>query len=397
MGARTRNEVRRTLFRALHLSMQLPGGLVKGASHLMGSVNHRHRLVRCKAPTSGWYIKALVLPMQNRNHEMATRTPLLPLNPSQRIHNNDRIPRTIKIQQNDSYCYPVWGNMKTNNRIASFLFYIFSAVLLTAFLVVCVFIIAQDLAVRDIENPSLKQNGVPVISVALQGRLPFEIEIALQSTSDNDKLAREDNWAMVLASRAATMGYRYGARPSSYTLNVYNAKGTLISSAQTYIYRRDINQNLSQSTGKILDPKEASEFVARNLDLAGLSLDSLEITPENSPGSAGQVLTLQVSDKDVETVNRSLPRFLSSLFGLLETNQKNGLYIVLCRLTVVDRQGTLLMDYARDVEGGTTQWYQAAGLYNDWHPHPSDTGEPTPALPPYTPVPSATEPATQGF
>ena len=164
--------------------------------------------------------------------------------------------------------------------------------------------------------------------------MPYEIEINLQSKSENNHLALDDNWFMQLAHREATLTHRIGIQLTRYRLNVYNIKGELISSTETYLYHEDISQK-SQPGMSIVDIQTTRKIVNDNLQLADLSLDELEVTPEDTLGSNGQVVFIQVSGKDLEDVNRSLPRFLDSLFQLLDTvNSQKGTNIVLCHLRI---------------------------------------------------------------
>ncbi len=54
----------------------------------------------------------------------------------------------------------------------------------------------------------LKQQGVSVKQVTTIKRLPYEIEIALQSSSSVKHLSIDDNWFMQLVRREATFAYR---------------------------------------------------------------------------------------------------------------------------------------------------------------------------------------------
>lgn len=236
--------------------------------------------------------------------------------------------------------------------------------------VVVIQVNAQEQSADDIFD-RLEQKGVPVLKVSTIHRLPYRIEIDLQSASQSDDLALEDNWFMQLAHREATLAYRIGIRLASYRLNVYNAAGALIYATETYLYPEDLSQN-SQPARTQVDNQNAEQIVAGNLQLAGLKLDELAVTPEDSLGGNGQILLIQVSGKDLADVNGSLPKFLDSFFQLLDTiNAQHATNIVLCHLRVIDAKGEVLLDYVRDLEGGSTQWTAAGGLYSDWFPKPA--------------------------
>lgn len=229
---------------------------------------------------------------------------------------------------------------------------------------------AQDQSASDI-YVRLAQKGVPVLKVSTIQRLPYKIEIDLQSASQSDRLALEDNWFMQLAHREAALAYRIGLRLTSYRLNVYNSTGELIYAVETYLHPDDLSQN-SQPGKTVIDNQSAEQTVNANLQLAGLTLDELAVIQEDTLGSNGQILLIQVSGKDLLDVNGSLPKFLSSLFQLLDTvNPQHGTNIVLCHLRVVDPAGNVLLDYVRDLEGGSTQWTAVEGLYSDWFPKPA--------------------------
>lgn len=235
----------------------------------------------------------------------------------------------------------------------------------------------SDLAER------LSNRGVPVKNVVTLSQFPYEVEIALQSSSSNEQVSIEDNWFMQLARREATLAYRLGTGLKSFTLTVYNAKGELISSTQTFLYPEDLSQKLTTPDQIKVDNVRAKEIIANQLQLSGLSLDLLDVISENAEGFNGQVLLIQVSAKDLDDANISLPTFLSSLFQMLDTiNPKYGTYIVLCHVRLLDQTGVVLLDYVRDLESSTTQWYGVEGLYNEWYSQPIDANEVKPTSTP---------------
>ena len=240
---------------------------------------------------------------------------------------------------------------------------------------------AQNQYANDIAE-RLRLRDVPVKRVVVLRHVPYVVEIALQSSSNDNTLSLEDNWFMQLARREATFAYRIGTGLSSYKLTVYNVQGNLIYSTQTYLYPKDLSQQMTSSQLPQVDNLTAKEIVKEQFNLAGLSLDLLDVITEE--GSSGQILLIQVSTKDLETANQSLPKFLSSVFQMLETiNDEHGTYLVLCHLRLTDYQGNVLLDYVRDLEGGSTQWTAVQGLYDEWYPHPNDEviAVPTPTAP----------------
>ncbi len=243
---------------------------------------------------------------------------------------------------------------------------------------------AQNQISTDIAD-RLKQQGVPVKQVTIIHRFPYEIEIALQSASNDSHLVMDDNWFMQLARREATFAYRISTRLKSFKLTVYNAKNELIYSTQTYLYPQDLDQQINTKSPTV-DALKAKEIVASQLQLGGLNLDTLDIESDQAVGSSGQVLVIHVSGENLEAVNASLPNFLGSLFRILDiANSEYGTYIVLCHLRVSDGKGEVLLDYVKDVESGSTQWTSVQGLYDEWFPKPAGSNTPAADLTPIAP------------
>jgi len=258
----------------------------------------------------------------------------------------------------------------TRRKFIKPIFWVGTAIVLLLVLVIALKVNAQNQFSTDIEE-RLLQEGVPVKQVTIISRIPYEIEISLQSTSADNHLTVDDNWYMQLARREATFSYRISTRLDSYKLTVYNTDNEEIYSSHTYIYPQDLNQQIELKLPTI-DALATKEIVVNQLQLGKLTLDRLDINPDVALGGNGQLLIIYVSAMDLETANGSLPIFMGSLLKLLDTiNNEYGTYIVLCHLRVVDGNGEILLDYVKDVESGSAQWTLANGVYDNWFPSPS--------------------------
>lgn len=255
---------------------------------------------------------------------------------------------------------------------------------------------AENKTLKEISD-GMKQRGVPVLQVIAVDPSPTDIEISLQSESTDEYLTFDDNWYMLLAEREATLAYRTSARISSFTLIVYNKKGEVIHATQSFLYPQDLNQNRKISQFKT-DQQKTRELVLKELKFGALTLQKLDIFSENFQGGNGQILTIDVFDRDLDAVNQSLSAFLGSLSRFLETpHGENDTHIVLCHLRVMDENGRILLDYARDIETGSTRWIQVKGVDEGWSSAPVEmkaNSQTTPqAYPaPLTPVDSTSSP-----
>lgn len=245
---------------------------------------------------------------------------------------------------------------------------------------------AQNQSTDDIADRLLLM-GVPVKHVTTISRIPYEIEIALQSSSDNDGITLDDNWSMQLARREAKLAYRIGPPISSYKLIVYNTKGEIIRSGQTWLYPNDLSQQLPPQPTPKVDNETAKKIVESKLKLGGLSLDVLDVVSDEIPGSNGQILFIQVSVHDFEKDKQSLSTFWGSFMSTLyNINVDHGTYIILGHLRVVDSDGTVILDYVHDIETGSAQSTGFAGVDLSFL-----FGGPVPPSP-ATPIPAPGEP-----
>lgn len=243
---------------------------------------------------------------------------------------------------------------------------------------------ADDLAQR------LKQRGVPVKSVGIVSRVPFHIEITLQSSGKENSETLDDNnaWFMLLAEREATLAYRFDLRVDSYILRVINAKGEQIAWGQHYLYPSDLNQQLGTPVPPKVDNATTKQLIAERLQFGEMSVDRLDVVSDTLPGSIGQILLIELSVTDLDAANRSLPRFMDSLRRMLDTiNTEQGTRLILCRLKLVDRHGRVLFTFMRDIEVGHTK--QGAVKELD--------GGPFIRRGPPTPVPTGPAPTPQPY
>lgn len=253
---------------------------------------------------------------------------------------------------------------------------------------------AQKIQVIDFEE-RLKNYGVPVKYVTVSSHVPYVVEIALQSSSDNDALALDDNWFMQLARREATLAYRHSKRLKSYTLIVYNTNGDVLYSTETYLYPEDLNQNLPIPEKPSISNQQTEKIVRELLLFGELSPDELTVISDPAAEDSGQILSITLTTKDLNSANYSLPSFLDSLYQLLDSvNEKYNTFIVLCHLRLLDGEGKILLDYVRDLESGHTQWTSASSLQDGLHSDPGDVFKIAPRET-STPIPaSSPEPKT---
>ena len=257
----------------------------------------------------------------------------------------------------------------------SWLWLIFPAALIVVIVLV---LLLQNHTAASIDR-RLTRAGATVKHVTITDRLPFKLEIALQSASDDDSLVSDDRWFLLLAQHEATFAYRWGPRLNSFLLVVENVHGDVLYSVETFLHPEDLNHISLTSTTSTVDDATTADIVRSNLNLADLSLSSLEVSRENTAEGSRRILQLTLTATSLQDANKSLTPFLGSFFKMLDTiNMENDTALVLCRLQILDGQQTVLMDYVKDLESGYTLWSWDPGLSSDWLPQPPFDAQVTP-------------------
>jgi hypothetical protein len=229
---------------------------------------------------------------------------------------------------------------------------------------------AQGEIVTDLTN-RLSDQSVPVKSVIVQSRIPFQIAITLQSASAIDRSNPEDLWFLFVAKREATLSYKRSFLLRSYTLILENSKGEVIDYEQAFLSPDDPSQQPFPPSK--IDEGVITELVANQLNLYGFTLESLSVSPGAGSSSTVNTLLLKMSVSDVQTANQYLTDFMIALQPLLEEiNAKDGAGIAVCRLWLRDEKGDLLLEYILDMEIHRRSWWMADGLTKEWFPHPPE-------------------------
>lgn len=241
----------------------------------------------------------------------------------------------------------------------------------------------KDKNIHDLED-RLTKLDIPVVEIKTISKQPFQIEIYLQSASEDGNATVDDLWNLVMARRQANLASRIGLHLDSYSIHLIDINGKTILKDTAFIYATDIDQTTTGKEVK-LDHEDSIRTVNQELDYGDLKVGLLDIFVNQEINGGGQTLILELSGEDMALINKDLPDFLDSLFLLFETEQSFGLGLAICHLRVFDASGTIMLDLVRDLESGISQWTMQPGVYDEWFPKPALA--PTPTVPLTTPLP----------
>jgi hypothetical protein len=240
----------------------------------------------------------------------------------------------------------------------------------------------------DLIMSSLKEKGVPVISVSVTQKSPLHVEIVIQSTSSNDSGTQDDMWYRHLASREAELAYLNGFFVESYRLIVKNSKGDVISSDWTYLNSEMPSQKLSMEKSSGLDNAATQDQLNSQLQLFGMTMKSMDVSNKIVRENT-KFIDLQLSVPDTQDINKILDQFILSFRATLKkVNDLNNAHISLVRLYIKDKQDNVLLIYIYDLDTQAEHWSLAKGVKSDWFSHPVDRKtsqpiEPTLQVSPY--------------
>ncbi len=236
-----------------------------------------------------------------------------------------------------------------------------AGVLLTViFITVANQVNAQNDVVAELKT-RLEQRGVPVKSIQVKSRLPFQLEIELQSQSDNQLASPDDPVFEALVQREMAVASRRDVVVDAVKVTILNKDGTAIFWAELPVRRisKESVPSISAEAGKV---------IRQQLVLNGFTMESLEVT---DAGTGERVLSVRLVASSVQLANKAIPSLMQGLPQLVNTvNTERGAAITTIKLDLADSGGKPLLKYVFDLELEKENWWQAEGITQDWFPHP---------------------------
>ncbi len=233
--------------------------------------------------------------------------------------------------------------------------------LIITFILVANQVNAQNDVVAELKT-RLEQQGVPLKSIQVKSRLPFQLEIEIQSQSDSQLATPDDPVFEALVQREMAVASRRGVVVDAVKVTILNKDGTPIFWSELPV--RQIPKEKAPS----ISAAEAGKVIRQQLSLEGLTLESLETTDS---GKGERVLSVRLVASNVEAANKAIPSIMRNLPKLVNAaNTERGAAITTIKIDLVDGEGKALLKYVYDLELEKENWWQAEGITQDWFPHP---------------------------
>jgi hypothetical protein len=208
----------------------------------------------------------------------------------------------------------------------------------------------------------LNQQKVPFTKIVVVQDFPLQIEVNIQSMSEDKDWMPEDFENLLLARREAILAAEKGFNIERYTEVLINKNGEPISWARIKIngeilYSKPLPSNVADSVTKNL--------VSEKINTYGISVINSEI----SSFDGLQTLNLDLSANSLEEANQVLSQVRDSLRPLTKDINSQGAQIVMVKLEVKSEKGDILLNYLLDLQFGTEGWWAADGINVDsWYP-----------------------------
>jgi len=219
---------------------------------------------------------------------------------------------------------------------------------------------AQNDVVSDLKS-RLTAQGVPIKSIQIVSRLPFKLEIQLQSQSKNQIATPDDATFEALVERELAVAHRRDINIDAVKVSILNANGTAIFWADVPV------RSLPQKQERRISTDEAKGLLSTQLPLNGMKIATVQVS-ETQDGD--RVLTANVSADSVAQANKALPGLMGNLPRIVEDANGKGAAISVFNLNIQDQKGNVLLKYSFDAELQQESWWQAEGVSQDWFPHP---------------------------
>ncbi|MBW6472781.1 MAG: hypothetical protein K0B14_06625 [Anaerolineaceae bacterium] len=103
-------------------------------------------------------------------------------------------------------------------------------VLALIILIVATFFVVKGWKEKNVNDLAdrLSQLDIPVVEIKIISEQPFQIEITLQSASEDGDATVDDLWNLVMALRQANLASRIGLHLDSYSIHLIDIYGKTI-------------------------------------------------------------------------------------------------------------------------------------------------------------------------
>lgn len=233
---------------------------------------------------------------------------------------------------------------------------------------------SQETGFEKLILERLQEKNVPVKSVALTGQDLNHLEVILQSSSNQPKVAPEDPAYIHAVQREVAMLYD----ESDFNLDTIRIT-ILDASTENVLYWGEFAvamiSPLIQTTNITANAQEQlrSWIESHYFDSEDVTLEKLNLTADGY----GQIMTLDLAASTVESANKAIPHIMNNRWSLTEEiKEKHNLDLSILKIRLLNKDGEILLDYTLDLQLEQENWWMEDNLTTEWFPSPLPAGSP---------------------
>jgi hypothetical protein len=221
---------------------------------------------------------------------------------------------------------------------------------------------AQEGIIKHLEG-RLRAQQVPFTDISILSHVPLRIQIIIQSASDDQLAMPEDPVILHLAYREVLFASKDVLPINSLVRILLNQDGQVLFSADIPLDTSLLHIHPEPAT-KTDDA--AAMAINESLDLRGLALAQTRIEHLDQ----FRTVDLLIVTPTRAEAEQAMPDILASLGPTLEKLNAEGAQIALCKIQVLDQDGTILVNYLMDTQLRSQTWWLADEFNGDWFPRP---------------------------
>lgn len=203
----------------------------------------------------------------------------------------------------------------------------------------------------------LKQQNVPIMQIKIIQESPVEVEVTIQSLSEDDKFMPEDFINLHLVTREAVLSQEKGYLINGLTEIVVNKAGKTIDWGWN---------NVADITYIKLVPSMNPDNLPMDVISENINTHGMKLINENVSLSEGfQTLNLQLSVKSLEEANQRFSQFKESLRSTIVDANFSGTQVVMEKVELRNEEGEILLNYLLDFQFNTEGWWAVDGFNTD--------------------------------
>lgn len=231
----------------------------------------------------------------------------------------------------------------------------------------------QEVEFEKLVLERLQEKRVPVKSVSIVGESPYQLEVILQSTSNNTQVAPDDPSYIHAVQREVALLDKGNLNLDTITITILDA-----ATANVLYWGKFSLSEISPLAHPSNMTKETQEQLKNWITNEYISSENVTIeTLTLSTDSYGPIMTLNLTTSSVESANVDISSIMSNRWGLInEIKESHDLEISILKLKLFNEKREILLDYTLDLQLEQETWWMDDRVTAEWFPNPLPADSP---------------------